>query len=229
MRQAARSLEKEGNKMSISVLEEFVLALNKGWSPMGTCSVRQAFTHLSAGTAKFLNTDDYSTHDYSTWVDIPVREGDSIVRTGHNELRAPDVIILRYNKMPAKSIMVYSKKNLLKRDKMQCQYCGGKPNPRDLTVDHVVPRSKGGITHWTNCVMSCEKCNNKKADMTLEESGMVLIDRPEMKVCYQHDRRKWNEPYVPAWSPIFSVGPNRFKDTWSGFIDKRAKELALLS
>jgi 5-methylcytosine-specific restriction endonuclease McrA len=214
--------------MSVSVLEDFVLALNKGWAPIGTCTVRMAFTHLCAGTAKFLNTDDYQAHDYATWVDVPLRPGDAIVRTAHNELRAPDVIILRYNKMPTKSVMAYSRKNLLKRDKMMCQYCGSKPNPRDLTVDHVFPRAKGGITHWTNCVMCCQDCNNKKADKTLDESEMRLIDRPEMKLIHPHDKKKWNEPYVPAWSPIFNVGPNRFKDSWAGFVGKKHTELALL-
>lgn len=74
------------------------------------------------------------------------------------------------NKVP------FSKRNVMVRDNYRCVYCGRKPEK--VTIDHVVPRSKGGKSSFLNCVSSCKPCNDKKADRTLEESGMNLIKQP---------------------------------------------------
>jgi 5-methylcytosine-specific restriction endonuclease McrA len=214
--------------MSRSVLDEFVLTLNKSWAPIGTCTVRTAFTHICAGTAKFLDSDTFAPHDFDTWAELPLRPNDSVVRTGRCEIRAPEVMILRYAKVPSRSIMAYSRRNLMKRDKYMCQYCGNKFHPKDLTEEHVIPASRGGPSYWTNCVAACKTCNSRKGDMTPEEAGMTLLVRPEMKLMHPREPNKWTQPYVPAWSPIFNVGPDRFKETWTGFVGEKATELVKL-
>ena len=72
----------------------------------------------------------------------------------------------------------FSRKALVKRDKSTCQFCGKKLAASQITVDHVVPRAQGGITSFTNCVVSCQVCNNKKADRTPEEAGFTLAKKP---------------------------------------------------
>jgi 5-methylcytosine-specific restriction endonuclease McrA len=72
----------------------------------------------------------------------------------------------------------FSRKALVKRDRSSCQYCGRKLSASQITVDHVLPRAQGGITSFTNCVVSCQICNGKKADKTPEQAKMVLLKRP---------------------------------------------------
>ena len=72
----------------------------------------------------------------------------------------------------------FSRKALVKRDRSKCQFCGRKLTASQITIDHVVPRAQGGLTSFVNCVVSCQDCNNKKADRTPEQAGMKLLKRP---------------------------------------------------
>lgn len=72
----------------------------------------------------------------------------------------------------------FSRKALIKRDRSTCQYCNKKLSASQITIDHVLPRAQGGITSFTNCVVCCQMCNNKKADRTPEQSKMPLLKRP---------------------------------------------------
>lgn len=72
----------------------------------------------------------------------------------------------------------YSRTLVFRRDKFRCQYCGCEKKPKDLTIDHVVPRDLGGDTTWTNCVASCWDCNNVKGNRTPKQAGMRLLHKP---------------------------------------------------
>jgi len=72
----------------------------------------------------------------------------------------------------------FSRKALVKRDKSTCQFCKIKLTASQITIDHVLPRAQGGITSFVNCVVSCQVCNNKKADRTPEQAGMILSKKP---------------------------------------------------
>ncbi len=77
--------------------------------------------------------------------------------------------------------MRFTRKNVLVRDNHSCQYCGigvGKGKSKNTSIDHVIPRSRGGKTDYANCVTCCKNCNNKKADKTLKEVGMILMSKP---------------------------------------------------
>jgi len=88
----------------------------------------------------------------------------------------PSVIRLsNYIKVPYKKIEL-SRKNVLRRDEYCCQYCGKKET--DLTIDHIIPKSRGGVDSWENLVAACKKCNNKKGNRTPEEANMKLIKIP---------------------------------------------------
>ena len=94
----------------------------------------------------------------------------------YTNLPVPTVIRLRsYVKIPYKEISL-SRRNLLHRDNYTCQYCGDRRH--DLTIDHIVPRSKGGTDSWENVVAACLKCNVKKGDRTPKEANMVMGTTP---------------------------------------------------
>jgi 5-methylcytosine-specific restriction endonuclease McrA len=90
----------------------------------------------------------------------------------------PSVVKLRkYRNIPNR-VQILNRKNVYVRDRYTCQYCGQKFTPGELTLDHVLPSSKGGKSTWQNLVACCRKCNRKKADRTPEEAGMPLLSRP---------------------------------------------------
>jgi hypothetical protein len=72
----------------------------------------------------------------------------------------------------------FSRKEIVKRDESCCQYCGEKLSPSKITIDHVIPKSHGGTTSFTNCVVACYPCNGKKANKTPEQANVVLLKRP---------------------------------------------------
>ena len=201
----------------MSVLEEHVLVLNKHWQPIGACTVEEAFGRLCGGTGRFLDAEDYSLNDFDSWAEKKPPDG-RCVRTAHLQIRVPDVIILRSGKMPEVRQMAFSRRNLLRRDRHTCQYCGQQPSPRHLTIDHIHPRRKGGKSTWENCVISCVGCNRKKADRSLSDSGMKLLQRPELKALFPSEPGKWTITYQPAWSPIFKVQPEHIRPAWRAFM-----------
>lgn len=85
--------------------------------------------------------------------------------------------LLNYVKVPLSKIISYhpSRSLIYKRDGHKCQYCGA---TRHLTIDHVIPKSKGGEDTWENLVVACNKCNTKKSDTLLEQTGMKLMKKP---------------------------------------------------
>lgn len=73
----------------------------------------------------------------------------------------------------------FSRKIVFSRDNWTCQFCNTRLGQHDVTIDHVVPKSKGGKTNWTNCVTACKPCNRKKGDKSLEKSGLKLLTQPK--------------------------------------------------
>ena len=90
----------------------------------------------------------------------------------------PEVIVLKtYDRLPTNSV-TFSRRNIFKRDRFTCQFCGRQPGSEALTIDHVVPRSQGGTSTWENCVLACIDCNARKADRTPEQARMPLRHAP---------------------------------------------------
>jgi len=85
---------------------------------------------------------------------------------------------------------------ILRRDQYICQYCGKVGNPSSLTIDHIKPRSLGGITTWENCVTACFDCNNKKSNYPLSKSGLKLLKQPRVPVVtVKHEYTLMKEPH----------------------------------
>jgi len=106
-----------------------------------------------------------------------VEKLEEVVRSVSQEFAVPSVVRLeRYINAPRRRV-VMSKRNVFKRDKNQCQYCGRSDGK--LTIDHVVPRTKGGPSTWENMVCACAHCNNKKGEYRPEQMGMKLRRIPK--------------------------------------------------
>ena len=107
-----------------------------------------------------------------------VEEYDEEISSPSVTFKLPSVIVLKtVVKFISRGIRP-SRKNILSRDKNQCQYCGIIEAPNDMTIDHVIPRSRGGGNTWSNLVTCCKKCNQKKRDRTPEEANMNLLNKP---------------------------------------------------
>ena len=92
--------------------------------------------------------------------------------------KIPSVIVLKTVVKFISTGFRPSRNNILWRDKNQCQYCGVIESPRDMTIDHVIPRSRGGENTWSNLVTCCKKCNQKKGNRTPEEANISLLNKP---------------------------------------------------
>ena len=132
------------------------LLLDAGYVPQRIVSWQKAVTMLFGGKVEVVDVYD------------------GVIRSPSIAIRMPAVVrlvrVVRFRRPPVR----FSRRNVLLRDEMTCQYCGAMPHPRTLTLDHVVPRSRGGRTVWTNVVAACRVCNTKKGARTPAEAGMTL-------------------------------------------------------
>ena len=134
-----------------------VLVLNYDYTPLNVTSVQRGFVLVDKGKAEIVKSDvNPIVSGYKTYV-RPV-----IIR------------LLRYIKHYTRQLRA-NRNRIYKRDGYECVYCG---SSRNLTLDHVIPKSRGGSNSWTNLVTSCQKCNLKKADRTPEEARMKLRHAP---------------------------------------------------
>ena len=140
-----------------SVMHSPVLVLNASYEPLHICAARRALVLIVKDAAH-----------------IQEHAG----REVHAGIMFPTVIRLRsYRRVPHR-IRVLTRKNILVRDSYQCQYCGKMFSAMELTLDHVIPRSKGGLSTWENLGACCSADNRRKADRTPEEAGLKLQRRP---------------------------------------------------
>ena len=189
------------------LLNRPVLVLNRLWQAIHVCSARRAFSLLCQGHAQVVHAEDgsFSTHDFDSWRSLSQREpGAQMVQTVAYKIRLPSVIVLMlFDRMPRKEVK-FTRHNIFERDRNTCQYCGHLFDRKDLNLDHVVPRDRGGPTTWENIVCSCIPCNTRKANRTPQEAGLHLVKKPK--------RPKWR-PFVQI---NFSLNQH---DSWKHFID----------
>jgi 5-methylcytosine-specific restriction endonuclease McrA len=161
-----------------SVLGERTLVLNRSWVPIHLTTVRRALVMLFQHSAVAVEPETYTTYDFEQWLRVERQPGVQIVRTPSYFVPVPSVILLsKYDRLPGCNVP-FSRRNLSRRDQHRCQYCGHRQSNDQLTIDHVVPRSRGGTTGWTNCVLACIPCNRKKGCRTPEQAGMKLLATP---------------------------------------------------
>ena len=143
----------------MNVMAQPTLVLNASYEPIFICSPKRALTLIVKGTATVEESREIRVHrDYM----LP-----SVVRLRH------------YRRIPSR-VQVVSRKNLYARDGYRCQYCGEEFAAKDLTLDHVMPKSQGGQSRWENLVAACGACNRKKGNRTPSEAGMELLRTPRV-------------------------------------------------
>lgn len=190
------------------MLDRQVLVLNRLWQAINVCSVRRAFTLLCAGHAQVVHADtqnNFLTHDFDSWRGFSDREpDDEMVHTISFKIRVPQVIVLLlFDRLPRKEVK-FTRYNIFERDKNTCQYCGKHFERKDLNLDHVIARDKGGLTTWENIVCSCIPCNTRKGNRLPREVGMHLIRKPER----------------PKWRPFVHITfDSQLHESWRHFID----------
>jgi 5-methylcytosine-specific restriction endonuclease McrA len=159
------------------VLHMPVLVLNRYLQPVQITTAKRAFVLLYGGAGHALD-EDGDAYDFDLWRGLPVRSHDDALPIVGGALRVPRVVHLhRYDRTPRASVRL-TRRNLMFRDAHQCQYCGKRPNLRELNIDHVVPRSRGGDDSWENLVTACRVCNLRKGWKTPDEAMMRLLRIP---------------------------------------------------
>lgn len=163
-----------------------VLILNADYSAISVCNVPKAFLLVYLNKAELIEKDPKVQ-----------------LRTVNSNFPLPSVIRLnKYVSIPYKGV-VLSRHNIFKRDGNQCVYCGKR---HELTLDHVMPKSRGGKTSWDNLVSACKKCNSFKGHQTPEEANLVLLKKP----------------YKPSFL-VFIRDLNGFlNDNWSAYLNSKS-------
>ena len=185
------------------MLDGHVLVLNRFFQAVQVTSVRRALTLLYKGQVRAVGAD-YVTYDFSNWQDIPVQPADFYIATPRRNILVPHVVqLLRFDKVPRQEVK-FSRGNIYLRDHNRCQYCGRKFLSSELSLDHIVPISRGGKSTWENVVCACLPCNVKKGNRLPHECGMMLI----------------REPLRPRWHPLHRLQGRHFPEVWKNFLDE---------
>jgi 5-methylcytosine-specific restriction endonuclease McrA len=142
-------------------LGQRVLVLNASYEPLQLISIRRAVVLLLQEKAELVEATAQYLRAQGLAFEIPL-----VIR------------LVRYIRIPRRLRLPCSRRGVLIRDRETCQYCGVQPGRTHLTVDHIVPRSRGGQTTWENVVAACRDCNHRKGGRTPEEAHMVLLSKP---------------------------------------------------
>lgn len=142
----------------MGVVDANVLVLNTDYQPLNVCNVRRAVVLLEKQKAMSVELDG------------------AMIRSERRALRAPSVIRLAYHVKRPRPVVKLTRREILARDDHRCQYCG--KHGSDLTIDHVIPRHRGGQHTWDNVVTACKTCNHRKGGRTAAEAHMTMLRLP---------------------------------------------------
>ena len=195
-----------------SALDSSVLVLNQHYAAVRVISARRAFCLLVKEIAEIVSVEDqqFLAYNLASWREVSElrarydRESHEWVRCVRFELAVPRIIrLLFYDRLPRTNVK-FTRRNIYARDSNRCQYCGKRFATSELSLDHVVPRSHGGISSWTNIVCCCIKCNVRKGGRTPDEAHIKLI----------------RQPVKPKRSPMIALrlGHEKYA-SWKQFLD----------
>lgn len=162
------------------ILNRRVLLLNQSYQPLMVIGAKRAL--LLILTEKVEAIENYTEFIHSMYLKMPL----------------PSVIRLKNYARFTKKEIVLSRKNILKRDNHVCQYCGA--HSTRLTIDHIIPRQKGGPDSWENLVAACVQCNAKKGHKSVREANMVLKSSPRKPLAIVHFQKNVKQ-YQKMWRP----------------------------
>jgi 5-methylcytosine-specific restriction endonuclease McrA len=182
--------------MSNILTKATVLVLNRNWQPINVRTPQEAFCMMATNVATALEIE-YTTPTESAdspfctphsplftpraweeWITLPIRDQDETVHTVRGQVRVPTVTVaVNYAKGPKKRPKLCARA-IRERDGNRCQYTGRALHPTEGSLDHVVPRSRGGKDAWENLVWSAKEVNQRKADRLPHEAGLKLLSVP---------------------------------------------------
>lgn len=222
----------------MSVLNHNVLALNRGWVPTAVTTVERAIILLTSEyplepgqkkaqpkavvVSKAADVDEFRAYTWEDWSELVASDNERVVRSARASFRVPEIIALtRYNELPQQR-QHFSRRTIYKRDNNQCQYCMKRPGTEELSIDHIIPRSKGGLTTWTNCCLACVECNRFKADIlpkkktileTMLGSNGQKKTRPVVyyTVTFSNGKKSWEATIREPRKPKFTFYKGEIK------------------
>jgi 5-methylcytosine-specific restriction endonuclease McrA len=189
-----------------------VLVLNRSFVAVHVTNVRRAITLLFRHLAEVVHIEEgrFAAHSLESWRELSLLRAsfrspdEDWVRGVGFDLQAPRVIRLTACDRAPRQGLRFNRRNVFARDGNQCQYCGRGFPTSELSLDHVVPRSRGGITSWENIVCACVACNVRKGGRTPHEATMQLV----------------RQPVKPRRSPLLSIKLGNPKyESWRSFVD----------
>ena len=193
-------------------LSASVLVLNRLYMAVHVVNVRRAFGLLCRDLAEVVHLEEgqYANYNFESWREISEMKAqfkaphEDWIKAVNFEIQVPRVIrLMFYDRVPKQSVR-FNRRNIFARDGNRCQYCGRRFATSELSLDHVVPRSRGGDTNWENIVCCCVKCNVKKGGRTPAEAHLTLV----------------KHPVKPKRSPLLSVKLGNPKyQSWKTFLD----------
>jgi 5-methylcytosine-specific restriction endonuclease McrA len=166
------------------ILNKKVLVLDKNYRPIRITSVRGAIYLVFREAANVID-NDYNVFTLEEWMRHSkhrneMRDADfEVLRSVSSVFGIPKIIILKNYIQKRTRSPSCTKMNIFIRDMYECQYCGIKLSQGHATVDHIIPKSKGGEMSWANAATSCKECNNLKGSKTLLQCNMKLLKRPK--------------------------------------------------
>jgi len=162
-----------------------VLVLNATYEPLSVVSLRRAIVLLLKEKAELLEAAETTLRARGVNMPVPL-----VIR------------MVYYVRIPRNMMLPLSRRTVMARDQYTCQYCGATPLRAELTIDHVLPRSRGGVTEWENVVVACRVCNQQKGNRTPREAGMHLVRQP---------RR-------PRYVALAFLGEQTHREVWSKYL-----------
>jgi 5-methylcytosine-specific restriction endonuclease McrA len=193
-----------------------VLVLNRGYIAVHVVNVRRAFCLIYRDLAEVIDLEggQFANYDFDSWLLLSDlrspdrREIDDWVRSVNFEIQAPRVIrLLRYDRIPSHALR-FNRRNLFARDEHRCQYCGQHGPVGQLSMDHVLPRSRGGQTTWENTVCCCVGCNTRKGGRTPHEARMRLLRKPYRPRFNPVLAQKMANPKYECWRTFLKLTTN---------------------
>jgi 5-methylcytosine-specific restriction endonuclease McrA len=159
-----------------------VLVLNRNWQAINTRTPAEAFCQMATGVATALEIEGEEQIRpvcWDEWIRLPIRDEDHAVHTVRGPIRMPTVIVLaNFARVPKRRPKLCAR-TIRERDGNRCQYTGIILKPDEGSIDHVVPRSRGGANAWENCVWSSKSINSKKGNRLPHEAGLTLLKVPK--------------------------------------------------
>lgn len=193
------------------ILSQKVLVLNSHFDAIRTITIRRAIPLIMKSIAEIVHIDEdnkYCGYDFDGWKDLSEFKAEfektenRWIKCVQYDLLLPQIIRLKRFGKYLKPKVRFNRYNIFIRDNYECQYCGKKCKSSELTIDHILPRHRGGQANWLNIACACLKCNVKKGGRTPEEANMKL-------------RR---QPIEPKGNVGFGIDVRKYS-SWKHFVD----------